>query len=118
MPLLRSAKTAVSAEAQADACQLAAVYVDMASQLSAKGLNLPAIEAQRYTSPSDHPSHACACACACTLLADVASHVPTHACWCIPCGSNLTVHARVLGQLRPALCNAALAWAVILTLNS
>jgi hypothetical protein len=44
--LFRSAKTAVSAAQQADAAALARVYDDMAAQLSAGGLNLPAIQAQ------------------------------------------------------------------------
>ena len=67
MSLFRSAKTAASAEAQADARQLAAIYDDMACQLSVRGLNLPAIEAQRcgrpFMDPSCCPDHAHVCAC-------------------------------------------------------
>ncbi len=42
-----AAKVAVSTEQQADAAQLAQVYMKMAQQFLNEGLNLPAIEAQR-----------------------------------------------------------------------
>ena len=46
--LLRQDKTFVSMEQQADAAMMAKVYDQMAGQLLEKGLNLPAITAQRW----------------------------------------------------------------------
>ncbi|BDA47569.1 hypothetical protein COCOBI_10-4180 [Coccomyxa sp. Obi] len=51
-----AAKVAVSTEQQADATQLAQVYMKMAQQFLNEGLNLPAIEAQRqFYSDLDTP---------------------------------------------------------------
>ncbi len=78
-----AAKVAVSTEQQADAVQMAQVYITMAQQFLSGGLNLPAIEAQRYSSATlteNTTLHFCCLIMAAHAMEHGCSTCP-HPCW-------------------------------------